>query len=340
MLTPDLVGTLLEPIAGDAPSGPDLEYDPAFLALAVAAEGKPEQQFGETIIAAVEPDWADVAAQAQALLERSRDLRPAVLLLRAATRMQGLAGTRLGLELLTGLLERFWDSVHPQLDADDDNDPTMRLNALAALNDDSALVRDLYEARLGIAAGIGPIRVRDLAIARGLLTPADDASPLSAAAVQGGLDDILASVPETADAMRGLGRMLDRLSELVAEHSARGEGLDLGRLKGITHLLAQAAPGATEAAPQDADGAAPEAAVAPAGARAAVPGEIRTRQDALLALDRVIHYLEQSEPGNPAPLLIARAKQLIGVSFLDIMANLAPNALETIEVITGPRPES
>ena len=53
------------------------------------------------------------------------------------------------------LLDRFWDGVHPQLDADDDNDPTMRLNALAALNDEGAVVRDLYDVTLGIAAGIG-----------------------------------------------------------------------------------------------------------------------------------------------------------------------------------------
>lgn len=341
MLTPDLVGTLLEPIAGDAPSGPDLEYDPAFLALGVAAEGKPEQQFGDTIIAAVEPDWADVGNQAQALLGRSKDLRPAVLLLRAATRAQGLPGMRLGLELLAGLLEQFWDSVHPQLDPDDDNDPTMRLNALAALNDEAAMVRDLYEARLGVAAGIGPIRVRDLAIARGALTPTDG-TPLTSAAVQGGLDEILAGAPDTASAMRDLGPLLGRLSDLVAGRSARREGLDLGRLKGIADLLAQAAPATTTGAPRDAatpsadaNGAAPAAA-----GTSAAPGVIRNRQDALQALDRVIHYLEQAEPGNPAPLLIARAKQLIGVSFLDIMANLAPNALETIEVITGPRPGS
>jgi len=55
-------------------------------------------------------------------------------------------------------------------------------------------------------------------------------------------------------------------------------------------------------------------------------------------LDRVIRYLEQTEPGNPAPLLIARAKQLIGVNFFEIMANLAPNALDTIETVTGKRP--
>jgi type VI secretion system protein ImpA len=55
----------------------------------------------------------------------------------------------------------------------------------------------------------------------------------------------------------------------------------------------------------------------------------------LQTLDRVIRYLEQTEPGNPAPLLIARAKKLIGVSFLEIMADLAPNALDTIEAVTG-----
>ena len=74
------------------------------------------------------------------------------------------------------------------------------------------------------------------------------------------------------------------------------------------------------------------------GPRAAARGEILSRQDALQTLDRVIRYLEQTEPGNPAPLLIARAKKLIGVSFLEIMADLAPNALDTIETVTGKLP--
>ena len=85
--------------------------------------------------------------------------------------------------------------------------------------------------------------------------------------------------------------------------------------------------------------AASDAAEAPAAARpGAARGDITTRQDAIQMLDRVIRYLEQAEPGNPAPLLIERAKQLIGVSFFEIMANLAPNALDTIETVTGKRP--
>ncbi len=341
MLTADLANDLLAPIAADDSCGPNLEYDPAFMALAADSLGKPEQQFGDTIIAAVEPDWDQIGTQAVDLLKRSKDLRCAVLLLRAATRTQGLEGACRGLDLLAGLLDRFWDSVHPQLDADDDNDPTMRLNALAALNDDNAFVQDLYGASLGIAAGIGPIRVRDLAMARGALAATEGGSQLSPAAVQGGLDDILAAAPDMVETLRALDPLLDRVSTVVAKRSA-GEPLDLGRLQGIARLLRQAVPAAAaEAAGDDTPSDDPATPVPAAGAkRTAAPNEIRSRQDALQTLDRVIRYLEQAEPGNPAPLLIARAKRLIGVSFLDIVANLAPNALDTIEVITGPRPES
>ena len=55
------------------------------------------------------------------------------MVLRAATRLQGVTGFDLGMQLLTGLLETFWDVIHPELDAEEDDDPTMRLNALSAL---------------------------------------------------------------------------------------------------------------------------------------------------------------------------------------------------------------
>lgn len=339
MLTPDLVDQLLAPISDGEPCGPDLEYDPAFMALTVAAQGKAEQQFGDTIIAAVEPEWPQIAQQAGELLGRSKDLRCAVLLLRAATRMQGLQGACLGLDLLVGLLERFRDDLHPGLDPDDDNDPTMRLNALAALNDERGFIRDLYDAGLGIAAGIGPIRVRDVAVARGVLAPIGESTPLSAAAVQGALDDIVAAAPQTAEDMRAIGARIDRLSAVVSEHLDQSP--DFKWLRPVAQLLLQAAPASAGAA-ATAPGATPETAPSTPSIIAAgmAHGEIRTRQDVLQTLDRVIRYLEQAEPGNPAPLLIARAKQLIGVSFLEIISNLAPNALEAIEVVTGPRTEA
>lgn len=340
MLTPELVDALQAPVSEASPCGDDLEYDPAFTALEAAAQGKPEQQFGDTVIPAVEPEWRTVAQEAQALLGRTKDARAAVLLLRASTRTQGVAGFAMGLRVLTGLLDRYWEGIHPKLDADDDNDPTMRLNALAPLTDEGMVLRDLYDANIGTARGIGPIRVRDIAIAHNVLAPAGAEAGLSAAQVQGGLESIHAETPELLHTLTEAPALVAKLQSLIVQRTGRADSIDLAPLRTIANVLGKAAaavappPASDEAAVAAADVAEPGA-TGTGPARAAAPGEIRTRQDALQTLDRVIHYLEQAEPGNPAPLLIARAKKLIGVSFFEIMADLAPNALDTIETVTG-----
>src|SRR5256885_8758517 len=78
-----------------------------------AAQGKVEQQFGDTVIPAEPPDWRDVERQASALMQRTKDLRVAVLLCRAWTILHGLPGTLQGLQLCGALLERHWEHVHP-----------------------------------------------------------------------------------------------------------------------------------------------------------------------------------------------------------------------------------
>lgn len=338
MLTPELVDALLAPISEALPCGDDLGYDPAFTALETSAQGKPEQQFGDTVIPAVEPDWRSVSEQAEALLARTKDLRPAMLLLRAATRLQGVTGFNIGLQLLGSLLDRFWEGIHPKLDADDHNDPTMRLNALAPLADEGMVVRDLYDAQVCMTPGVGPIRVRDIAIAHNVLAVSAGTATLSQAQVHGGLEAVHADHPEVLQALRNVSTHVSRLQAVIVERTGRADALDLAPLRSIGALLEQAC-NAVAGTPMEAaaDSAIAEP-VAGAARPAAARGEIQSRQDALATLDRVIRYLEQAEPGNPAPLLIQRAKRLIGVSFYDIMADLAPNAMDTIETVTGKRP--
>ncbi|RQO43191.1 type VI secretion system protein TssA [Variovorax sp. KBW07] len=346
MLTHELVDALLSPIGEASPCGDDLEYDADFTALVTAAQGKPEQQFGDTVIAAVEPEWREVAEQADAILRRSKDVRAAMLLLRASTRLQGVTGFAAGLQLLNGLLDTFWDGIHPKLDADDDNDPTMRLNALAPLTDENMGLRDLYDAQVGMARGVGPIRVRDIAIAHNALTAVGGEAAYSMAQLQGGLEAIQADRPEAIQAAIGLFAQVDRLQKLIAERTGRTGALDLDPLRAIARVLQKACAAAsgtandtaTDAAGDAADGDAQAGGNGAARSGGGLRGEIQNRQDAVQMLDRVIRYLEQAEPGNPAPLLIERAKKLIGVSFLEIMANLAPNAMDTIETVTGRRP--
>jgi len=337
MLTPNLLESLLAPVSDTSPCGENLEYDPAFTALETAARGKSEQQFGDTVIPAVEPEWRMVAEQAQALLQRTKDLRPAVLLTRAVAHEQGLDGLSLCLELVTGLLDRYWDRLYPLLDADDDNDPTMRINALAPFTDETMLLRDIYDARVGVSRSFGPLHVREIAASHGALPGAADAPPQ--AQVLGALVEIRSDQPGLSQTLLAFGARVAALEQTIGARSGRDGLLDFSPLASIGKLLAQVARATDPAAPPDAP-ALDDAAATPAAAPAPAGNDIHSRQDALRMLDRVIAYFEQAEPGNPAPLLLHRAKQLIGVSFLEIVSNLAPNALDTIENVTGRRPPS
>ena len=341
MLSTESIETLLSPISEALPSGDDLEYDAAFTALQADAQPKAEQQFGDTLIAAVEPEWRDLTVRATDLLKRSKDVRLGVLALRAATHTQGVEGFSLGLTLLVGLVDRFWDTLHPQLDTEDDNDPTMRMNALAPLSDSSMVLRDLHDCVLGTSRAVGAIRVRDIAIAYGKLTASGKDPAYSLPQVTDALLDIYSATPKVFDLAVGAAALAQQLEALIEAKTGRGDQIDLKPLRTLTHLLrtvcqatvTAANPQAAEAAEAEADGN-----IAPGAARAAggpMRGEISTRQDALQMLDKVIAFLEKTEPGNPAPMLIKRAKRLVGVSFIDIMNDLAPDAINSIQNITG-----
>ena len=327
------VDTLRQPLDPEAPCGADLSYDPAFLALEDAARGKPEQQFGDTLIAAQEPDWRVVFDSALALLARTRDLRLAVLLARAGARLHGLSSYAQALSLAADWLESQWDHVIPPLDADDHFDPTMRLNALAPLADPATGLADLRSAALG--GGRLPLSVRQVELAAGKAVPhGDEAVP-----TQDGVLQALRSIEAQAPGLLALLRQVQadaRRIDAVLSSRAPGQGPDLKALQALAHTLGQAAASAEGVAP-----AAVEAGVAPPthqeGARPlTAPGELRHREDVVRTLDRVCEWIERHEPTNPAPLLIRRAQRLMSkTNFLDIIRDLAPDSLGQIENIAG-----
>lgn len=121
------------------PCGPNLEHDLSFFELEEAGRPKPEQRVGDAIKPAEEADWPKIVKLAQGLLVRSKDLRVAVQLARGLTRTEGVPGLAAGLTLIHGLLDRYWDGIHPQLESEYGDDPTERLSALAPLADPATL---------------------------------------------------------------------------------------------------------------------------------------------------------------------------------------------------------
>jgi type VI secretion system protein ImpA len=66
-------------------------------------------------------------------------------------------------------------------------------------------------------------------------------------------------------------------------------------------------------------------------------GAIRSRQDATRALDAVAQFFRTNEPSSPIPLLIERAKRLVAKDFLEVLAELAPEALAPAKAASGVR---
>ena len=118
MPSPELIESMLAQIAADAPCGPNLEYDDEYLRLRQVATGKPEQQYGETVIAAEPPDWLAVERHASALFVRNKDLRVAALLTRSWTELSGIPGYADGLQVVSELIEKYWDDDYPPLTED------------------------------------------------------------------------------------------------------------------------------------------------------------------------------------------------------------------------------
>lgn len=337
------VEALLQEVSPEAPCGPDLEYDPAFVALEQEAVGKPEVQYGDTITPAVPPDWKVVRRMASELIERSRDLRLAQHLVRANLALSGIAGMADGIALIEGLLDQRWDSVHPQLDPDDDNDPTMRINSLASLSDAATLVRELKEAPLLAMPGLGSLTIKVLEIANGEQPPPADGEKIAIGSIEGALADL---DPERVDAaVAALNRVLDGVVNIevtLVRQVGSSQALNLDALtrplrKARDFLARQQADGG------DADADEVEAANigdpadgAPRMARAAISGDIANRDDVVRMLDKLIQYYHRHEPSSPIPMLLERAKRLAPMNFFEILQDMAPEGLSQVKVIRGP----
>ena len=340
------VEALARPISAEEPSGPDLEYDPDFMALEEAARTEPEQQFGDTIVAAREPDWPKVRELACAVLARSKDLRAALYLVQALTQGNGLSGLAQGLQLFHRLLTTYWDSLHPQLDPEDDLDPTERVNLVASLCDGERILTPVRHAPMVQIPGLGGISWRDVLIARGQWPPPEEEEEvLKLDSIEAAIrdlepDQVQAAQETVASALANLSAIEQGLLERVGVSQAVSLEALSTLLQEIRDFLGEQMQAQAPApAPPEETEAGEERQPAATSTQRGIPGEISSQQEVVQALDRIIAYYQKQEPASPVPLLLERAKRLVSASFLEILQDIAPDGLSQAEQITGARLE-
>lgn len=126
--------SLLHPIRQDLPTGPPIRFAPIFDELREARrEDNPSLPMGGWEQALKRVDWARIEMRCKMTLSAdAKDLQIAAWLTEAWTHQHGFEGLLRGLLLLEGLLVRFWETVHPQVD--EDGDPGFRVAPLEWMN--------------------------------------------------------------------------------------------------------------------------------------------------------------------------------------------------------------
>ncbi|SEJ18889.1 type VI secretion system protein TssA [Paraburkholderia diazotrophica] len=337
-------GVLLAEISPESPCGDDVEYDPLFRELEQAVHGKPDVQYGATVVAATPPDWKTAQSLSLELFGKSRDLRVAAHLARALLHRQGFEGLAEGLALIEALLEQHWNHVHPQLDPDDDNDPTARINALTVLVDQSGMLLDVRDTPLVASRTHGIVRLRDIEYANGDAPAPEGIEPLSLASIDAAIADVHDDAVRVVAALHGARSSNTRIETLLTERVGTAQAIDLSPL---SRLLQQAAGFLVErigeAAPQAGDedeaaaGEGETNAPAGTGARASAPptGDVNSRQDVIRLLDKICAYYQKHEPSSPVPLLLNRARRLVDKNFMEILEDLAPEGLGQARQVGG-----
>ena len=142
---------LLNPIAGDNPSGANLRYEKVYDQIKEARteddDSIPTGAWSRTVKKA---DYNQVIKLAgEALANKSKDLQLAAWLAEAHVKKEGIGLIQPCLKLFQDLQEQFWDTLHPEID--EDGDVGMRATPIEwAGNRLSAIIREAPITRDGL----------------------------------------------------------------------------------------------------------------------------------------------------------------------------------------------
>jgi type VI secretion system protein ImpA len=267
--------------------------------------------------------------------------------------LEGFAGLQQGLALIRHLTELRWDSIHPQLDPEDDNDPTERVNILVSLCDHETLLWPLQQTPLVESKLLGRFNFRDISIASGKSTKTSSEKEVHQATIDAAVQDCEPDFLKQT--FRAIAASLDNLNQLetiVTDFVGVSDAPSFAVLRAflkesLVFLTASLEKkGVTmddEATTDDQELAADASAQSGDGAAGAptktISGTINNNQDVIKTLNLVCDYYQKHEPSSPVPIFIERALRLVGKNFIDVLQDIAPAGVNEAKFILGKQQE-
>jgi type VI secretion system protein ImpA len=272
------------------------------------------------------PEWPQIRDAALAALARSKDLRLLAYLGTALLRTDGVAAFSETLTIASEWLETYWKQIYPRVD----EDVIRRRSALNCFADPMAIVAELRKVPLVSSRQHGTFSLGDV-------DPPVEEDRVNAAFASMPLDELTQLHQSVVSAVASLKRIEAKTLEGGSSEAAPTFDPLTALLGRMSHALrGQLAlrPGSVgAAAPGLADGAGD-----PASGAVSLSGSVKSRQDAVRALDAVADFFRRTEPSSPIPLFLERAKRLVSKDFLEVLADIAPEAVAQARAAGGLKP--
>jgi type VI secretion system protein ImpA len=338
---------LLAPIAGDDPCGADPRLDIAPTAPyqrirdARASAGVAEREEARGESREKRPPsaeyWRQIRDMAPILLStQAKDLEIACFYLEALLRAGGFAGLRQGFALCLGLVDRFWDGLHPRPDEDGLETRLGPLTSLNGADREGTLIEPIRKVAVTSAGPPGGFGFWQVIQAESLAGLSPDKREARIAAGSPTEAEIAAAVAETPAAF--FATLVGDLEGCIAEYGRLTEALALrcGRdappssniagvlqdiLDKVTYragdkLKPAEAPAAQAAGAPSSGGAAAGAADAPR------QGSVATREDAFRLILQAADYFKRMEPHSPLALTLQEAVRRGRLPLPDLLREL------------------
>ncbi|WP_437377763.1 type VI secretion system protein TssA [Inquilinus limosus] len=347
MQTPDVldIQSLTAPIPGAIPAGEDLRLDfsagaPFQRLRDLRGQVRAQERAADAEDDAAQPiaEWRQIiAGGAELLVQRSKDLEIAAMMVEGLARVHGYAGLRDGFRLLHALVDQHWDGLHPLPDEDG---VATRLRPIIGLNGEGAEGTLIQPVRK-----IPMIRGQQGSYALWQIVQAGDIAALEADRRQQRLD----AGGVDLDAVRQAGNEMDAatVATLVADISGAQDafrqlcaaldercGPDSPPSSNIRKVLEAAEDAArlvlgdrvpaTEAAAGDGATTGHQAPPAPAGTArpAALSGEIRDREDAFRLIELAAAWFRRMEPQAPISYTLEESVRRARLPLPDLLEEL------------------
>jgi type VI secretion system protein ImpA len=333
------LAVLLAPIEGEHPAGPDPreDFSPNSLYFRLR-DARSEARAAERQLDAAEPgdrpappQWGPVSRLAITLLQtQAKDLEAASWLTEALLRTDGLDGLAAGFQLMAGLVETYWDELHP---LPDDEGLARRIATVAGLNGEGAegtLIQPLRKTPLfALPSGemLALWQYQQSAEVATIVEAARRAQRLSAGVTPFDTveDAARSSIPKLNQVRQSARACLAAWQALEAAFDRYPEAPPMGRVRDLLEEIVSVVDRYTGSEVTETEIGTVETTATERPPVIAGGGRITTREEALRVLDEAADFFRRTEPHSPLAYTLREAVRRGRLTWPELLEEIVPD---------------